>query len=192
MVPLYVNQFNCLISWTGETVINMIDFDDVSTTTAGLLDTHSRLATVLWWSLRRRFHLPWQKWPQYSKKPVFRMVCWMSCTELSMVRRIEAIRFILYFMIWNYIRVVTLLSVAVNALCDHIFVKAVTFVGTSRVAEMLSKRCRYLNKRVLALGRTRNRGSFILCRDGFVKNFRWRKKSFSCGTGLQYRHDGAG
>lgn len=41
----------------------------------------------------------------------------------------------------------------VEQLCDHELVKAVTFVGTTRVAEMLSKRCRNLNKRVLCLGR---------------------------------------
>lgn len=45
---------------------------------------------------------------------------------------------------------------AVEALCDHPDVKAVTFVGTSRVAELISKRCRNLNKRVLALGGAKN------------------------------------
>jgi malonate-semialdehyde dehydrogenase (acetylating) / methylmalonate-semialdehyde dehydrogenase len=40
----------------------------------------------------------------------------------------------------------------VNQLCDHKLVKAVTFVGTSHVAKLLSDRCRLLNKRVLALG----------------------------------------
>ncbi|KAJ3278332.1 hypothetical protein HK104_002430 [Borealophlyctis nickersoniae] len=45
---------------------------------------------------------------------------------------------------------------AVNALCDHPDVKAVTFVGTTRVAEIVSKRCRNLNKRVLALGGAKN------------------------------------
>eukprot|EP00158_Paraphelidium_tribonemae_P003627 Partr_v1_DN26260_c0_g1_i2_m48278 putative Dehydrogenase len=45
---------------------------------------------------------------------------------------------------------------AVNALCDHPFVKCVTFVGTSHVAELVSKRCRNLNKRVLALGGAKN------------------------------------
>ena len=43
-----------------------------------------------------------------------------------------------------------------NALCDHTDVKAVTFVGTSRVAELLSKRCRALNKRALCLGGAKN------------------------------------
>lgn len=41
---------------------------------------------------------------------------------------------------------------AVNALIDHEDVKAVTFVGTSHIAEMVSQRCHKLNKRVLALG----------------------------------------
>ena len=45
---------------------------------------------------------------------------------------------------------------AVNALCDHPAVKAVSFVGSSRVAELVSKRCRALNKRVLALGGAKN------------------------------------
>ena len=45
---------------------------------------------------------------------------------------------------------------AVNAFCDHPLVKAVTFVGTSRVAELVYKRCRNLNKRVLALGGAKN------------------------------------
>jgi malonate-semialdehyde dehydrogenase (acetylating)/methylmalonate-semialdehyde dehydrogenase len=44
----------------------------------------------------------------------------------------------------------------VQQLCDHPLVKAVTFVGTSKVAEMLSHRCRLLNKRVLALGGAKN------------------------------------
>ncbi len=46
--------------------------------------------------------------------------------------------------------------IAVNALCDHPLVKVVTFVGTSRVAELLTKRCRNLNKRILALGGAKN------------------------------------
>ncbi|KAJ3045387.1 hypothetical protein HDV00_010257 [Rhizophlyctis rosea] len=45
---------------------------------------------------------------------------------------------------------------AVNHLCDHPDVKAVTFVGTTRIAEIVSKRCRNLNKRVLALGGAKN------------------------------------
>jgi methylmalonic acid semialdehyde dehydrogenase len=44
----------------------------------------------------------------------------------------------------------------VEALCDHPQVAALTFVGTTRVAEILSKRCRNLNKRVLALGGAKN------------------------------------
>ncbi|KAJ3216456.1 hypothetical protein HK099_005858, partial [Clydaea vesicula] len=45
---------------------------------------------------------------------------------------------------------------AVLAICDHPDIKAVTFVGTSHVAEIVSKRCRNLNKRVLALGGAKN------------------------------------
>ena len=45
---------------------------------------------------------------------------------------------------------------AVLALCDHPDIQAVTFVGTSRVAEIVSKRCRNLNKRALALGGAKN------------------------------------
>ncbi|KAJ3100669.1 hypothetical protein HDU97_002012 [Phlyctochytrium planicorne] len=41
-------------------------------------------------------------------------------------------------------------------LVDHPDVKAVTFVGTSHVAELLAKRGRALNKRVLALGGAKN------------------------------------
>lgn len=44
----------------------------------------------------------------------------------------------------------------VEALVDHPFVKAVTFVGTSRVAEMISHRARLLNKRCIALGGAKN------------------------------------
>lgn len=44
----------------------------------------------------------------------------------------------------------------VQRLCDHKDVKAVTFVGTSKVAELLSHRCRLINKRVLALGGAKN------------------------------------
>ena len=40
----------------------------------------------------------------------------------------------------------------VQSICDHKDVKAVTFVGTSKVAEFVSHRCRLLNKRVIALG----------------------------------------
>lgn len=42
--------------------------------------------------------------------------------------------------------------IAVNALVDHPDVKAVTFAGTSHIAEIIAQRCHKLNKRVLALG----------------------------------------
>lgn len=42
--------------------------------------------------------------------------------------------------------------IAVNALIDHPDVKAVTFAGTSKIAEIIAQRCHRLNKRVLALG----------------------------------------
>jgi len=45
---------------------------------------------------------------------------------------------------------------AVNGICDHPDIKAVTFVGSSRVAEIVAKRCRNLNKKVLALGGAKN------------------------------------
>lgn len=44
----------------------------------------------------------------------------------------------------------------VNALCDNPGISAVTFVGSSRVAELVYKRCTSLNKRVLALGGAKN------------------------------------
>lgn len=44
----------------------------------------------------------------------------------------------------------------VEALCDHPDVSAVTFVGSSRVAELVAQRCRAINKRVLALGGAKN------------------------------------
>jgi malonate-semialdehyde dehydrogenase (acetylating)/methylmalonate-semialdehyde dehydrogenase len=40
----------------------------------------------------------------------------------------------------------------VESLCDHPDVSALTFVGSSRVAEIVAQRCRAINKRVLALG----------------------------------------
>ena len=43
-----------------------------------------------------------------------------------------------------------------EALIDHPDVKAVTFVGSSPVAEMVSTRCRALNKRCTALGGAKN------------------------------------
>eukprot|EP01083_Nonionella_stella_P081857 225722_1 len=44
----------------------------------------------------------------------------------------------------------------VESLCDHPDIKALTFVGSSKVAEIVSKRCRSHNKRVLALGGANN------------------------------------
>lgn len=44
----------------------------------------------------------------------------------------------------------------VLALCDHPLVRAVSFVGTSHVAKLVSDRCRLLNKRVIALGGAKN------------------------------------
>ena len=46
--------------------------------------------------------------------------------------------------------------VAVQSICDHPDIVAVSFVGSSKVAEIVSKRCRALNKRVLALGGAKN------------------------------------
>lgn len=43
-----------------------------------------------------------------------------------------------------------------NAICDHPDIAAVSFVGSSRVAEIVAKRCRAINKRVLALGGAKN------------------------------------
>lgn len=44
----------------------------------------------------------------------------------------------------------------VNALCENPDISAVTFVGSSRVAEIVSTKCHRLNKRVLALGGAKN------------------------------------
>ncbi|CAI5729605.1 unnamed protein product [Hyaloperonospora brassicae] len=44
----------------------------------------------------------------------------------------------------------------VNSLCDHPEIAAVTFVGSSRVAQLVARRCRALDKRVLALGGAKN------------------------------------
>lgn len=44
----------------------------------------------------------------------------------------------------------------VNGLCDNPGVSAVTFVGSSKVAEIVSKRCHALNKRTLCLGGAKN------------------------------------
>ncbi len=45
---------------------------------------------------------------------------------------------------------------AVNALIDHPAIQGVTFVGSSRVAEIVHQRANRLNKRVLALGGAKN------------------------------------
>jgi malonate-semialdehyde dehydrogenase (acetylating)/methylmalonate-semialdehyde dehydrogenase len=45
---------------------------------------------------------------------------------------------------------------AVEAIIDHVDVKAVTFVGSSPVAKSVAERCRSLNKRVTALGGAKN------------------------------------
>ena len=45
---------------------------------------------------------------------------------------------------------------AVEAIIDHVDVKAVTFVGSSPVAKLVAHRCRSLNKRVTALGGAKN------------------------------------
>ncbi|DAZ99137.1 TPA: hypothetical protein N0F65_010221 [Lagenidium giganteum] len=45
---------------------------------------------------------------------------------------------------------------AVTSLCDHPGVSAVSFVGSSHVAQLVSRRCRALDKRVLALGGAKN------------------------------------
>ena len=44
----------------------------------------------------------------------------------------------------------------VEAICDHPDIPAITFVGSSKVAEIVSKRGRNNNKRVLALGAAKN------------------------------------
>lgn len=44
----------------------------------------------------------------------------------------------------------------VNALCDHPDISAVSFVGSSRVAELVANQCHAKNKRVLALGGAKN------------------------------------
>ena len=45
---------------------------------------------------------------------------------------------------------------AVNLLCSHPKIKAVTFVGSSKVAEIVSSACHKSHKRVLALGGAKN------------------------------------
>lgn len=44
----------------------------------------------------------------------------------------------------------------VTSLCDHPKVAALTFVGSSRVAQIVARRCRAIDKRVLALGGAKN------------------------------------
>jgi methylmalonic acid semialdehyde dehydrogenase len=44
----------------------------------------------------------------------------------------------------------------VNALCENSEIAAVSFVGSSKVAEIVSQKCHKLNKRVLALGGAKN------------------------------------
>jgi len=44
----------------------------------------------------------------------------------------------------------------VEAICDNDGIKAVTFVGSTKVAEIVAKRCRARNKKVLALGGAKN------------------------------------
>jgi len=44
----------------------------------------------------------------------------------------------------------------VNEICDNPNIKAVSFVGSSKVAEIVSHRCRLANKRVIALGAAKN------------------------------------
>ncbi|KAI9919700.1 hypothetical protein PsorP6_017539 [Peronosclerospora sorghi] len=43
-----------------------------------------------------------------------------------------------------------------ESLCDHPDIAALTFVGSSQVAQLISRRCRALDKRVLALGGAKN------------------------------------
>ena len=50
-------------------------------------------------------------------------------------------------------RVVTMAQIVNGAVDD---ITAVSFVGSSKVAELVAKRCRALNKRVLALGGAKN------------------------------------
>ena len=44
----------------------------------------------------------------------------------------------------------------VTSMCDHRGIAAMTFVGSSKVAEIVATRCRAINKRVLALGGAKN------------------------------------
>jgi malonate-semialdehyde dehydrogenase (acetylating)/methylmalonate-semialdehyde dehydrogenase len=45
---------------------------------------------------------------------------------------------------------------AVTSLCDHPDISALSFVGSSKIAQLVSRRCRALDKRVLALGGAKN------------------------------------
>eukprot|EP01006_Ploeotia_vitrea_P054859 TRINITY_DN67928_c5_g13_i1.p1 TRINITY_DN67928_c5_g13~~TRINITY_DN67928_c5_g13_i1.p1 ORF type:complete len:535 (-),score=320.45 TRINITY_DN67928_c5_g13_i1:136-1740(-) len=54
------------------------------------------------------------------------------------------------------VQIVNGTAAAVNALIDHKDVNGVTFVGSTRVAEIVAKRARNINKRVLALGGAKN------------------------------------
>jgi len=45
---------------------------------------------------------------------------------------------------------------AVNGLCEHPDISAISFVGSSKVAQIVAMKCRNLNKRVLALGGAKN------------------------------------
>jgi malonate-semialdehyde dehydrogenase (acetylating)/methylmalonate-semialdehyde dehydrogenase len=44
----------------------------------------------------------------------------------------------------------------VTAMCDHPDIAAVSFVGSSKVADIVAKRCHAVNKRVIALGGAKN------------------------------------
>lgn len=44
----------------------------------------------------------------------------------------------------------------VNSICTHPNISAVTFVGSSKVAQIVSDKCHEANKRVLALGGAKN------------------------------------
>jgi acyl-CoA reductase-like NAD-dependent aldehyde dehydrogenase len=47
-------------------------------------------------------------------------------------------------------------AAVVTAMCDNPKIAAVTFVGSSKVAEIVANRCHAANKRVLALGGAKN------------------------------------
>lgn len=54
------------------------------------------------------------------------------------------------------IQIVNGTAPVVNALIDHPFVKCVAFVGSTKIAEIVAKRARNLNKRCVALGGAKN------------------------------------